>query len=293
MPVAIERLYSNLRAGAAAVLVKKNRWLAPTATAVSAASLVTSIVLRLDSLVVFTTAGCLLIAAFVWDYSTRAYRMPPWPTLGHLNRRQYAETWNTMADSPRTARVAVSGKAYEWELRDSAAEPIRNLVELASLGAQDDVLEIACGVGRLGLELAPRCRSWTGADISANMLGYAAQRLQGVGNVRLQQLDGNGLGRLDDGSFDVVYCTNTLAHLDELDRWRYVQEAFRVLRPAGRIFVDNIDLTSDEGWASFMKLVEKYQNAELPPYITRYSTAAELMEYVTRAGFRQVESHKR
>jgi ubiquinone/menaquinone biosynthesis C-methylase UbiE len=125
------------------------------------------------------------------------------------------------------------------------------------------------------------------------MLGYAAQRLQGVGNVRLQQLDGNGLGGLDDGSFDVVYCTNTLAHLDELDRWRYVQEAFRVLRPAGRIFIDNIDLTSDEGWASFMKLVEKYQNAELPPYMTRYSTAAELLEYVTRAGFRQVESHKR
>jgi ubiquinone/menaquinone biosynthesis C-methylase UbiE len=198
-----------------------------------------------------------------------------------------------MADSPRTARVAVAGKAYEWELRDSAADPIRNLVELASVSTQDDILEIACGIGRIGLELATRCRSWTGADISANMLGYAAERLRGVSNVRLHQLDGNGLSGLDDSSFDVVYCTNTLAHLDELDRWRYVQEAFRVLRSGGRIFLDNIDLTSDKGWASFLGLAAKYEAAELPPYMTRFSTAAELMEYATRAGFERVKSHQR
>jgi ubiquinone/menaquinone biosynthesis C-methylase UbiE len=219
--------------------------------------------------------------------------MPQWPALRHLHRRQYAETWDTMAGSSRAARVAVSGKAWEWELRDSTREPVRNLIELASINPDDDVLEIGSGIARLGLELAPRCHSWTGADISPSMLAHATQRLQGVGNVKLHQLHGDGLAGLGDDSFDIVYCTNTLAHVDELDRWRYVQEAFRVLRPGGRIFLDNIDLASDQGWAMFLGLVAKYRHAEQPPYMTRFSTATELMTYAIRAGFEQVRSHQR
>jgi len=289
--ILVEKLYSNLRSSTASVL-RANRWLMPAATAASAVALALAIVFRLDSVLILDAAACLAIAAFIWGYSARVYRVQPWPALAHLNRRQYAETWNALASSERTARAAVAGKAWEWEIRESAAEPIRNLVELVSISAQDDVLEIACGIGRIGLELAPRCRSWTGADISANMLGYAAQRLQGVGNVRLHQLDGKGVSGLSDSSFDVVYCTNTLAHLDELDRWRYVQEAFRVLRSGGRIFIDNMDLASDEGWAAFDKAA-KQRCEEQPPYAPRFSTAAELMEYATRAGFEQVRSHHR
>ncbi len=289
--ILVEKLYSNLRSSTASVL-RANGWLMPAATAASAVALALAIVFRLDSVLILNAAACLAIAAFIWGYSARVYRVQPWPALAHLNRRQYAETWNALASSERTARAAVAGKAWEWEIRESAAKPIRNLVELVSISAQDDVLEIACGIGRIGLELAPRCRSWTGADISANMLGYAAQRLQGVGNVRLHQLDGKGVSGLSDSSFDVVYCTNTLAHLDELDRWRYVQEAFRVLRSGGRIFIDNMDLASDEGWAAFDKAA-KQRCEEQPPYAPRFSTAAELMEYATRAGFEQVRSHHR
>jgi ubiquinone/menaquinone biosynthesis C-methylase UbiE len=112
-----------------------------------------------------------------------------------------------------------------------------------------------------------------------------------VANVQLHPLHGDGLSGLADNSFDVVYCTNTLAHLDELDRWRYVQDAFRVLRSGGRIFLDNIDLASDQGWAMFLNLVAKYHNAELPPYMTRFSSATELMTYGTRAGFAHVQAH--
>jgi len=289
--ILVEKLYSNLRSSTASVL-RANRWLMPAGTAASAVALALAIVFRLDSVLILNAAACLAIAAFIWGYSARVYRVQPWPALAHLNRRQYAETWNALASSERTARAAVAGKAWEWEIRESAAKPIRNLVELVSISAQDDVLEIACGIGRIGLELAPRCRSWAGADISANMLGCAAQRLQGVENVRLHRLDGKGLSGLADSSFDVVYCTNTLAHLDELDRWRYVQEAFRVLRSGGRIFIDNMDLASDEGWAAFDKAA-KQRCEEQPPYAPRFSTAAELMEYATRAGFEQVRSHHR
>ena len=125
------------------------------------------------------------------------------------------------------------------------------------------------------------------------MLHYARQRLQGISNVHLYQLKGEGLQGIGNAAFDVVYCTNALAHMDELDRWRYVRDAFRTLRAGGRILLDNVDMTSDQGWIAFTDVEDKYRNAEIPPYITRFSTPAELTEYATRAGFGQVKIHRK
>src|SRR5579859_3752706 len=207
VPSSIEKVYSTLRQRTAGAL-RNNLWLAAAATVAGLAVLAAAIVLQSHWLVVIAAIAGVVVTAFVWGYTTRAFRVPPWPTLGHLHRRQYAETWDTMVSSSRTARIAVSGKAWEWELHDSTREPVRNLIELASIGVKDDVLEIACGIARLGLELVPLCHSWTGADISANMLAHAAERVKGVGNVKLHQLHGDGLAGLADDSFDVVYCTN-------------------------------------------------------------------------------------
>jgi hypothetical protein len=83
------------------------------------------------------------------------------------------------------------------------------------------------------------------------------------------------------------------AHLDEMDRWRYVEEGFRVLRPNGRLFIDNLDLESDAGWSTFAEGAKSSQDLERPPYEPRLSTAAELITYALRAGFEQVRSHRR
>lgn len=294
MLISLVRVYSKFRMRTTA-LFRKHRWIVPAATIANAVLLVGLIMGHFGSRATLVAGACLFITAFVWGYSTRALRIPPWPTLGHLQRRQYAETWDTMASSSKTARIAVCGQAWERQVRDSAAEPVRNLIELTMIDKTDDVLEVASGIGRIGMELAPRCHSWTGADISANMLAYASERLHGIRNVKLHQLRGDGLDGLADEVFDVVYCTNTLAHLDTFDRWRYVQEAFRVLRGGGRIFLDDIDMTSDPGWTMFLNLTARYQKekAELPPYMTWFSTPTELVTYVTRAGFVQVRSHDR
>ena len=156
-----------------------------------------------------------------------------------------------MAATPLEARAAASGETTEAGLRRSAAAVEARLIELAGIRSEDDVLEIGCGVGRIGFALAPLCRSWTGADISPNMLAVATDRLRSRDNVRLVHLRDCGLEELKDESFDVVYSTNVFAHLDEMDRWRYVQEAFRVLRLGGRLSIDNIDLESDAGWQVF------------------------------------------
>ena len=50
---------------------------------------------------------------------------------------------------------------------------------------------------------------------------------------------------------DLVYCRLSSMHLDQWDRYSYVVEGFRILRPGGRLFIDNVNLCSDEGWDVF------------------------------------------
>lgn len=233
-------------------------------------------------------AGVTAAAFYIWGYSARG-----WPALVHLPRRAYGASWDAVASSDRAAAVGVSGRGTEEELRASAEGPVRNLRELAQVCGEDRVLEIGCGVGRIGRELAPLCREWTGADVSANMLGFARERLRGLGNVKLVHLEEVSLAPFEDASFDLVYSTNMFLHIDEMDRWRYVEEGLRVLRPGGRMMVETVGMESDEGFAMFLGDAVRFRELERPPYMPRFSTAAELTAYFTRAGFGSVKSEYR
>lgn len=233
------------------------------------------------------------LTAFIWGYIKRALRSEKFPPLTHLQRRQYSETWNALAGSLTESYAAVAGQHDESSLRHSSLATVRNLVELLAISPKDDVLEIGCGIGRIGHELAPHCRNWTGADISSNMLNHARTRLHHLKNVHLTLLQDVSLSVFPDSVFDAVYMTNMLMHLDEMDRWRYVSEALRVLLPSGRLFFDNVDIESDQGWRMFANDAKRYSVWQRPPYMPRYSTSAELMAYANRAGFESVCVHHR
>jgi ubiquinone/menaquinone biosynthesis C-methylase UbiE len=162
------------------------------------------------------------------------------------------KVWDSLSSSQVQASEAATGLTDEQLLVTAGRKCAEDLIELVEITETDEVLEIGCGVGRVDLILSTRCRSWTGADISSNMLRHAAGRLAGLSNVTLVHLSGMGLVEMRSESFDVIYSTNVFAHIDELDRWRYVEEGFRVLRPGGRIYVDNVDLEDDSGWSLFL-----------------------------------------
>jgi ubiquinone/menaquinone biosynthesis C-methylase UbiE len=273
--------------------VWKHRWLPKAVAAISWLFFLTAFFWRKSEPLILLSAAIALSCTYAWGYSDRAFRLFFSPALTHLKRKQYAAVWDSLAATRELATISACGERDESAVRSSVQICVRNIQELARISPQDEVLEIGCGVGRVGRELAPHCKSWTGSDVSARMLAYAEERLKGMENIRLVLLQRGGLREIKSGSYNVVFATNMLCHLDEMDRWRYVEEAFRVLRSGGRLLIDNIDLESDAGWKMFANDALTFGEAERPPYMPRYSTAAEFSSYASRAGFTRVAVHKR
>ena len=208
------------------------------------------------------------------------------------DRSNYKATWQQLTPTYDHAKIAVTGHSHpEDEFDRSGGLTVDFLGRFVGINSSDIVLEIGCGVGRVGKILSPRCLRWIGTDISGHMLQYAAERLKGLKNVELIELSTVGLKEVSDNSVDVVYCTVVCMHLYEWDRYKYVQEAFRVLRPGGRCFFDNVDITSSQGWKLFMDGVA-FDIDKRPAHLSMVSTGEELQTYALRAGFKDVKVHR-
>jgi ubiquinone/menaquinone biosynthesis C-methylase UbiE len=204
-------------------------------------------------------------------------------------RSDYKSTWNAVSKTLSSARMSVSFTEDEKELNRSGAATTQFLLDNVGIRPDDVVLEIGCGVGRVGKHMAARCRRWIGADVSTNMLRHAAENLREFDNAEFVELSGYNLGPVASESVDVVYCTVVFPHLSQWDRYSYVEDAFRVLRPGGRLYVDNVNLCSESGWRIFEEH-RRIPPLERIPQIGECSTPEELREYLKRAGFESIQS---
>ena len=204
-------------------------------------------------------------------------------------RGDYKATWNALSGSKQDAYLYVAGYTDEEKFHADAEDTIDILRETVGVRPEDVVLEIGCGVGRVGRVLAPLVKEWIGCDVSANMLKLAGRRLLGIPNTRLQEISGYDLQPIPDASVDVVYTTVVFMHLEEWDRYNYILEAKRVLRPGGRFYCDNVDLASPAGWAVFDESRKTFQPRERPAQISKCSTQPEIDAYLRHAGFADVQ----
>jgi len=202
----------------------------------------------------------------------------------------YKQTWNHLAATPESALLHVAGYTDEDQLKVATDITLKWLSQTIGINPTDTFLEIGCGVGRVGQALAPLVRHWIGTDVSEAMLGHARARLAGKSNITLLATNGHDLSGIPDASVDAVYCTVVFMHLQEWDRWTYVKEAYRILRPGGRFFCDNANIDSDAGWEVFLASAA-VPPAERPVHLSRCSSEPELRTYLRRAGFSNVRTH--
>jgi len=127
-------------------------------------------------------------------------------------------------------------------------------VEHGALGAGVRALELGCGTGVFLERVAASGCDLHGIDVSVDLLRRAQARAQRFERVRLGCADAHRMPYAD-GTFDTVYGSSVLHHLD-LDA--ALREVLRVLRPGGRIvfaepnivnpqvaFMFNVGLTKD------------------------------------------------
>ena len=201
----------------------------------------------------------------------------------------YKAVWDHKASTSRDAMLAVDGSANEDVLRMTGAYTARQVAAALNLKSTDRVLELGCGVGRIGRELAPKIAHWEGTDISGNMLNVARERLFDFPNVGLTELTRSNFRPLADASFDKAYCVAVFIHMDKEDFYLYLEDFARILKPGGILFFDTWNLMSRVGWRRFAVELNPYRDVAPTERkdIARnqFTTPEEVRMFLDHAGF--------
>lgn len=166
-----------------------------------------------------------------------------------MELNNYKDTWNNRVSSLKSGAIAVDGSTNEETLLSNGEWTADQMHNALDINVDDTVLELGCGVARIGKLLAPHCKKWIGVDISENMLDVAKQRLNEFDNVEFHTLKRNDLSCIEDGSIDKAYSVAVFCHLDKEDLYNYMRELYRILKPGGTIYVETWNLASAIGWA--------------------------------------------
>jgi ubiquinone/menaquinone biosynthesis C-methylase UbiE len=175
----------------------------------------------------------------------------------------------------------------------------RALRRLRSITKPGKVLDAGCGDGRLTRLAREVFPDVTGIDLSPALLREVPTGLKrACGDVQRLPFTGS--------VFSLVLCNYTLHHLYSLDR--FVAEAFRVLVPGGRLFIDHemkADFMRRFGWFirvydRFFRLDRRYARvdpsidtglvrlAEFHHFQRQGIPLGQLVRELERAGFRNV-----
>lgn len=171
-----------------------------------------------------------------WTRITRLWAYPG-------RNRSARARWEYIGRSQSDATHMMDGSAGEADLRRRGGRMARTLAAALGITRDQQVLEVGCGLGRVGREMAPLCATYTGVDISRSLLRRAARRNRHLPNVTLRHLarqgdDGDGLDGLEDGTWNRIYCHLVLLHLNEAAILSLLKGMRRVLAADGLVYLD-------------------------------------------------------
>ncbi len=165
-----------------------------------------------------------------------------------MELNNYKDTWNNRVNSLKSGAIAVDGSTDEETLISNGKWTADQMLAVLKIDKDDVVLELGCGVARIGKLLAPHCKKWIGTDISENMLKVAKDRLTEFDNIELHALKRNDLSCIESNSVDKIYTVAVFCHLDKEDLFNYMREFNRILKPGGLVYMETWNLATAIGW---------------------------------------------
>jgi len=156
----------------------------------------------------------------------------------------------------------------------------RALIAFIGADPKGPVLEVGCGTGHWLQLLHQRGVRVAGADASKNMLDRARAKASDVALVRARAEHLPYAGR----TFERLFCINALHHFE--DKVAFLADAFRVLRPGGRLMTVGLDPHTglDRWW------LYDYFGPVLELDRRRYPPVASIRDWMHGVGFIDVRT---
>jgi ubiquinone/menaquinone biosynthesis C-methylase UbiE len=150
--------------------------------------------------------------------------------------------------------------AYVTSSYHASGADLASLVRTADLHGTEHVLDLGCGAGHAALALAAHARQVTAVDVTPDMVAAAGRvaKERGFTNVTVRVADAVSLP-FADAHFDVV-TSRVAAHHFSHPR-QALREAFRVLRPGGRLLLIDSVAPEDPTLDTFLNCFELLRDA--------------------------------
>jgi ubiquinone/menaquinone biosynthesis C-methylase UbiE len=202
--------------------------------------------------------------------------------------------------------IMIQRQREQWQLDEGSAEAYERylvpllfapgaeyLIELATPGAGERVLDVACGTGIVARRAALRVGSGgkvVGLDLNEGMLGMASKASSDVRPViEWRQGDATSMP-LPDGAFDVVFCQQGLQFFP--DQPTALSEMHRVLTPNGRLALSVLrSVEHNPGYHLLADALERHVGPEAGAMMRSpfpSLSGDELRDLITGAGFQDV-----
>ena len=187
--------------------------------------------------------------------------------------KKIARFWNQISTGWRSVwGVHIHHGFYENNESLSPLEAqeklIRKLTEITTISPHDKILDVGCGMGGTSLFLAKNFHAnVSGITLSEKQIAIATQQsqLENVNNVNFKIEDALSLESFSDNSFDIVWSLESCEQF--YNKILFIKEAYRVLKPGGKIMLATWCSSKDEYEGKYAKKYLKLCHSFDLPYM--------------------------